>query len=152
MDKLPPGLTTGRHPATDLKTLYKERAQDGCYEDFNRWQCNTELSGSKLGCIIPFRSPKSTNRPSLLVKGKRILLSHLAKYAVHGVTVYDHPSVVDNTRQANEIDLSHLCHVGDCINADHLHFEPTEVNHARTLCRTKGACLKHGEYPNCLFS
>lgn len=48
-------------------------------------------------------------------------------------------------------EVSHLCHVKECINIDHLSYEPHNINVARNLCRSSNRCSGHGPYKRCIL-
>lgn len=49
------------------------------------------------------------------------------------------------------LDVSHLCHNGLCINRAHLVLEPHSVNNARKTCINTGECKGHLQYPGCML-
>ena len=77
-----------------------------------------------------------------------LIAAHVVVYATRGEAL--HNLEWFSEKNANKIDLSHLCHNPDCINAEHLNFEPNEVNLASNLCQSVKHCKGHGKYPNCI--
>ena len=51
----------------------------------------------------------------------------------------------------DDMHVSHLCHVRNCITVSHLSLEPQRVNNSRLVCKNDGLCTGHHGYPHCLF-
>lgn len=53
------------------------------------------------------------------------------------------------------LDASHLCHNALCVNADHIIFEPHDLNNHRKVCVASQKCTTHElhgtTYPNCML-
>lgn len=60
--------------------------------------------------------------------------------------------MVVNARLAGkeQMDVSHLCHHGNCINVDHMVMETSKWNNTRRNCVEMGLCVE-GCQPPCLF-
>ncbi|KAK3599554.1 hypothetical protein CHS0354_035791 [Potamilus streckersoni] len=47
--------------------------------------------------------------------------------------------------------VSHLCHNKQCLNLEHLSYEPAVVNSQRNTCVSEGRCFGHKPFRNCLL-
>jgi len=88
---------------------------------------------------------------------KMFQASHVVKGATTGEHVYGMTQLLAHYK-LDEIDLSHICHHGGCLNPDHLSFEPTSINtQERKICFHKGSCTGHIDpatkikFPNCVL-
>jgi len=152
-DELPPGLTTGRKAATNLLDVFASK------EEFANWSLRTGRSNTATYCqkirtdayLCSFLHLLLHTNAQLggLIKNKSYCHTLRCTLCVENWST-THPSVVHGTLQANELDLSHLCHTATCINADHLHFEPKPVNESRETCGYARHCKGHGQYPKSL--
>jgi hypothetical protein len=96
-------------------------------------------------------------------KGGRLISfqwSHVAHFCLHGTHLHSknedgtwvHYPEIDDRRG---LDLSHKCHVPDCVNKHHISFEPWWLNLARNCCRFAGRCLGEDVHPGadrCIFT
>lgn len=96
-------------------------------------------------------------------KGGRLISfqwSHVAHFCLHGTHLHSknedgtwvHYPEIDDRRG---LDLSHKCHVPDCVNKHHISFEPWWLNLARNCCRFAGRCLGDDVHPGadrCIFT
>ena len=48
-------------------------------------------------------------------------------------------------------DVSHLCHLKQCVNVAHLSYEPHAINNKRMTCRYEGECSRHHGYDDCIL-
>jgi len=151
-EELAPGLTTGRKPATNLEQVFY--CQEQAQEALDKWveiNADTIRKTDPRGCIETDKKTHHGQRVSIYFYYKKLTLTHVAKFAKTGETVYKHEDVKNGKCGANEIDLSHLCHNPKCFLPEHLVFEPTEINIARNDCNPIETCKKHGEYPDCII-
>lgn len=55
-------------------------------------------------------------------------------------------------RGKSNLHVSHLCHVRNCINIEHLNLEEDFINQGRRLCNDMHRCGgRHGGEPGCIF-
>ena len=52
---------------------------------------------------------------------------------------------------SSSLDISHLCHNALCIRGEHLSAEPHHVNNNRQVCLSKGECMGHRPYADCIL-
>lgn len=50
-----------------------------------------------------------------------------------------------------DLQVSHLCHVKNCVLKEHLTMESASLNNSRKKCVESQVCLGHSEAPNCIF-
>ncbi len=116
------------------------------------------------GCIIPDASkiPNTSISQHYLFarvcfkKTFRVKLHHLVLYFMTGHWIWERDEHGNFVHYPNdprcEVDISHLCHVRQCINKEHIKFELHGVNLFRALhCLLAGRCFGHGDEPDCIF-
>ena len=60
---------------------------------------------------------------------------------------------VDNEYQPipQDLQVSHLCHIKNCVLKEHLTMESAALNNSRKKCVEARVCLGHNEAPDCIF-
>lgn len=96
--------------------------------------CRTWLKGHNAGGygIIHARMPTQRSKAALYV--------HICAWLVKE-GAFQVPS---------GLEVSHLCHVRDCIEPSHLTVEDTETNNSRQRCHNSQQCTKE-HHPSCIF-
>lgn len=76
------------------------------------------------------------------------------RYYVHQVIILKKLNVLS---MENGFETSHLCHIKNCINPDHLTAEPHQINNSRIHCSRErndcgdmSYCCGHDPYPLCI--
>ena len=113
------------------KVTIRQRVRSGC-----------ELS-AKGHLVVDGVEKDQYSRVRIYLRGKSYLVNR-AKACMFADNNYE-PLPPD-------LQVSHLCHIKNCVLQEHLTMESAALNNSRKKCAQAQVCLGHsGEAPNCIF-
>lgn len=93
-------------------------------------------------CVSAIEDRIADQQPSWLQTNVRISMTHVSKWIHHHMHIHQKDP---ETKQyvyypgipRCALDASHLCHNSECLNPDHIIFEPHSINMNRNMCKRK---------------